>query len=128
MELYPAVKAVHVACVVLSGLGFGLRGFWMLRSSPRLDEAWVRRLPHGVDTLLLASALTLAHLSSQYPFVHAWLTAKVCGLVAYIGFGALALRRARTYARRAACLALAVLAYAYIVAVALTRSPLVFLA
>ena len=51
----------------------------------------------GLDTLLLGSALTMAWMSGQYPVVNGWLTAKLCGL----------------------------LAYAYIVSVALTRNVLV---
>jgi uncharacterized membrane protein SirB2 len=95
----------------------------MARQSPRLQQRLTRVLPHVVDTLLLGSALSMAWLSGQYPFVQGWLTAKLCGLLAYIGFGAMALKRAPTRAARLRYLALAVLAYAYIVGVALTRNP-----
>jgi uncharacterized membrane protein SirB2 len=65
--------------------------------------------------------------TSQYPFVAGWLTAKVCGLLAYIACGAMALRRGRTMRTRAGFLVLALLAFAYIVGVALTRNPLPYL-
>ena len=120
---YLALKYLHVTCVVLSGFGFCLRGWWMARQSPRLQQRLTRVLPHVVDTLLLGSALSMAWLSGQYPFVQGWLTAKLCGLLAYIGFGAMALKRAPTRAARLRYLALAVLAYVYIVGVALTRNP-----
>lgn len=120
---YLALKYLHVTCVVLSGFGFCLRGWWMARQSPRLQQRLTRVLPHVVDTLLLGSALSMAWLSGQYPFVQGWLTAKLCGLLAYIGFGAMALKRAPTQALRLRYLALAVLAYLYIVGVALTRNP-----
>ena len=124
---YLALKHLHVTCVVLSGLGFCLRGWWMLRESP-LRQHWLTRgLPHIVDTLLLGSALTMAWLSGQYPFVNGWLTAKLCGLLAYILFGRMALKRGRTRVIRARYFGLALLAYAYIVSVALTRNPLVFI-
>jgi uncharacterized membrane protein SirB2 len=123
---YLALKHLHVTCVVLSGLGFSLRGWWMLRESP-LRQHWLTRVvPHIVDTLLLGSALSMAWLSGQYPFVNGWLTAKLCSLLAYILLGMMALKRGRTKAIRARYFALAVLAYAYIVGVALTRSPLLF--
>jgi len=121
---YLALKHLHVACVVLSGLGFALRGWWMLNDSPLLRARLTRVVPHVVDTLLLGSALLMAWQSSQYPFAQGWLTAKFFGLLAYILCGTMALKRARTRGRRVVFLVLALLAYAYIVGVALTRNPL----
>ncbi|WP_153131780.1 SirB2 family protein [Dechloromonas hortensis] len=125
--MYLALKHLHVTCVVLSGLGFCLRGWWMLRDSPMLQQRLVRVLPHVVDTLLLGSALSMAFLSGQYPFVQGWLTAKLGGLLAYIVLGAMALKRGRTKAIRARYFVLALLAYGYIVSVALSRNPLPWL-
>lgn len=118
---YLLLKHLHVTCVVLSGTGFALRAYWMLTASPLLQHRLTRSLPHLVDTLLLGSALLMAWMSGQYPFVHGWLTAKVLGLLAYIGFGMMALKRGRTRAVRLRFVVLAVLAYAYIVSVALSR-------
>ena len=114
---YYVLKHLHVTCVVLSGLGFCLRGWWMLNESPLRLHCLTRILPHG-------SALTMAWMSGQYPFVNGWLTAKLFGLIAYILLGMTALKRGRTMAIRARFFGLAVLAYLYIVSVALTRSPL----
>jgi uncharacterized membrane protein SirB2 len=124
MSLYLFVKYVHVGCVVLSLAGFAARGALMLRGSPLLQARFVRVAPHVVDTLLLASALWLAWMMQQYPFVHGWLTAKVLGLLAYIILGSIALRRGHTRAVRLAALAGALLAAGYVVAVALTKNPL----
>ena len=121
---YLALKHLHVTCVVLSGLGFALRGWWMLNDSPLLRARLTRVVPHVVDTLLLGSALLMAWQSSQYPFAQGWLTAKFFGLLAYILCGTMALKRARTRGRRVVFLVLALLAYAYIVGVALARNPL----
>ena len=124
---YLALKHLHVTCVVLSGLGFALRGWWMLAGSPLLKARLAKVVPHVVDTVLLGSALVMAWQSGQYPFAQGWLTAKFFGLLAYIVCGTMALKRARTRGRRAVFLALALLAYAYIVGVALTRNTLVWL-
>lgn len=124
---YLVIKHLHITCVVLSGLGFCLRGWWMICESPMRQHRLTRIWPHFIDTTLLGSALTMAWMSGQYPFVLGWLTAKLFGLLAYIVFGAMALRRGRTRQIRVAYLALALLSYAYIVSVALTRNPLVFL-
>ena len=51
-----------------------------------------------------------------------WLSAKVIGLVLYILCGTMALKRGRTKEIRSRYLLLALLAYGYIVGVALTRS------
>ena len=52
---------------------------------PHLQQRWVKIVPHLVDTLLLASAVALAVMSHQYPLANGWLTAKVAGLLIYIG-------------------------------------------
>jgi len=123
VSAYLIAKYLHVGCVALSLAGFAARGLLMLAGSPLLTARVLRVLPHVIDTLLLASALWLAALIGQYPFVHGWLTAKVLGLLAYIAFGTYALRRGRTLQRRAAAFAAALIAAAYVVAVALTRDP-----
>ena len=121
---YLFLKYVHVSCVILSGCGFVLRGVWMLADSPLLRQRWVKVFPHVVDTALLASAIALAIISSQYPLAQSWLTAKVIGLISYIVCGAIALKRGKTKTVRAVFFVVALLIFAYIVLVALNRSPL----
>lgn len=120
---YLVAKSVHVGCAAISIGGFLARGMLMLRGSRLLEARWVRVAPHAVDTALLASALWLAWLIGQYPFVHGWVTAKVLALLAYIALGSVALRRGRTKAVRAAAFVAALGAAGYIVSVALTRDP-----
>jgi uncharacterized membrane protein SirB2 len=121
---YTLLKYLHVGCIALSGTGFMLRGAWMLRGSPMLARRWVRITPHLVDTALLASAIALALMSGQYPLAQGWLTAKVLGLIAYIVLGTIALKRGRTRGIRIAAFCGALLVFAYIVAVATTKSVL----
>jgi uncharacterized membrane protein SirB2 len=126
MSAYLFAKYVHAGSVVLSIAGFIARGALMLAGSPLLQARFVRVAPHVVDTVLLASALWLAWMMRQYPFVHGWLTAKVLGLLAYIVLGSIALRRGRTLAVRVAAFTGAILAAGYVVAVALTKNPVPF--
>jgi len=121
---YILLKYLHLSCVALSGAGFALRGAWMMLGSPLLARRWVRVAPHLLDTLLLASAIALSLLLGQYPFVDGWLTAKLLGLIAYIALGTIALKRGRTRAVRVAAFSGALLVFAYIVAVAMTKSVL----
>ena len=126
LDFYTAgswLRIVHVAAATLSLALFLLRGAWMLLDSPRLQDRWVRVVPHVVDTVFLAAGIALAIRIAQYPFVHAWLTAKVFALVAYIVLGTIALKRGRTKAIRAAAFVAALATFAYIVGVARTRSP-----
>lgn len=120
---YPAVKLVHV-CAAATSIGlFLLRGAWMMRAPERLQRRWVKVVPHVVDTVLLVSALWLAWQFSSIG-LGAWLAAKVVALLAYIVLGSIALRRGRTRGARVAALVAAVAVFAYIVGVALTKSPL----
>ncbi|THF64379.1 SirB2 family protein [Pseudothauera rhizosphaerae] len=125
--MYLALKHLHVSCVVLSIAGFTLRGLWMLAGSRLLGHRLTRVLPHIVDSVLLLSAVALAAMSGQYPFVAGWVTAKVAGLLAYIVLGAVALRRGRTRTVRAAAFVGALAVYGWVVSVALSRNPAGFL-
>lgn len=123
---YLVLKYIHVGCVALSGSGFFVRGVWMLAESPILKQRWVRVVPHVIDTVLLGSAITMLVISAQSPFAQSWLTAKLIGLVAYILLGMMALKRGRSKKVRAVFFVAALVAFAYIVSVALARSPLGF--
>ena len=125
---YANIKAIHVASVAVSYTLFVVRGAWMLRASPRLAQRWVKIVPHVVDTILLLSAIMLAIMIRQYPFYADWLTAKVVGLVVYIGLGSLALKYGGSMRVRTVAWIAAQLVFFYIVSVALTHDPLPFAA
>jgi uncharacterized membrane protein SirB2 len=57
-----------------------------------------------------------------------WLWAKVIALLVYIGLGTIALKRGRTRGVRIAAFAGALATFAYIVSVAIAKSPLGVLA
>ncbi|MCP5277888.1 MAG: SirB2 family protein [Thiobacillus sp.] len=121
---YLIVRTVHITTVHVSLALFLLRGFWMLLESPRLQDRWVRTLPHVNDTLLLVAAIAMLVVASLNPLEQPWIMAKIIGLLAYIGMGTMALKRGRTKALRIKALVAAVGIYAYIVAVAVTKQVL----
>lgn len=125
--MYHGIKHLHMLLAVLSLTGFVLRGIWMMTESGLLQRKLVRVLPHVVDTLLLVTAIALAVMLSQYPFVAGWVTAKVLGLVAYIVLGVIALRSGRTKGIRIAAFACAVVVFVWIASVAMTKNPAGFL-
>ena len=122
------LKAVHLVCVVLSFAGFVSRGVLMLRGSPLLHARLTRIAPHVVDTVLLASAVGMVVSWRLSPLEQSWLLAKLLALVVYIVLGLIAMRLGRSLRVRAGAWLLALVVYAYIVAVALTKSPWVVLA
>lgn len=126
--MYGWVKLVHIACVALSFSLFVTRGLWLLAVPGRPLWRWLRVVPHIVDTVLLASGLTLACLIRQYPFVNShWLTAKVIGLIAYIALGMLAFRSTRPRGLRWLTWLMALLVFGYIVSVAVSKNPAGFI-
>jgi uncharacterized membrane protein SirB2 len=127
VTLYLLIKYLHMVTVLLSISGFILRGIWMLQASPMLRRPLVRRLPHVNDTLLLASALVMAVMSGQYPFVIDWLTAKVVALLVYILLGMVAFRWGRSRGVKISAWLLAIVTFGYIVSVAMSRSATGFL-
>lgn len=124
---YSLLKQFHLTTIALTLTLFILRGVWMMADSPRLRARWVRIVPHVNDTLLLASGIVLAVLIRQYPLVNGWLTAKFFALIAYIVLGTIALKRGRTKGTRVAAWIAALLAFGYMVAVAVTHTPFPFL-
>lgn len=124
--MYSALKTIHVSTVAISIGLFVLRLFWSYTAPARLQMRWVRILLHAIDTILLASAIGLSMVLEQYPFVHAWLTAKVIALVAYIVFGSLALKHARTAVGRNLASIAALSCIFYIVGVVISHEPYPF--
>jgi uncharacterized membrane protein SirB2 len=122
--MYETLKWLHVGAVLASGTGFLARGLLMLAGSPLLAARFVRVAPHGVDTVLLASAVAMAWLARLSPLAHPWLAAKIGGLLVYIVLGAVALRYGRSLRTRALALAGAMLAFACIAGTALQRDAL----
>ncbi len=121
--MYSTVKHLHVTAVVLTAVLFLLRGIWMFIGSPQLQRRWVKVVPRVIDTLLLLSALVLIFMLHQYPFVNGWLTAKVLGLLVYIGLGMIALHYGRTRRVRVMVWLVASLVFVYIVTVAVYKTP-----
>lgn len=115
------LKTIHEATALMSIFGFMVRGQWMLRGSPRLQTKWVKIAPHINDTVLLVSAILLTMRVQQYPFIDNWLTAKLLALLLYIGLGMVALRLGKTRVVRISAFVMAIVTFAYIAGVALTR-------
>jgi len=120
------LKTIHVGCALLSILGFTIRGILMMRESAMLQKRLFKIAPHIIDTLLLGSAIWLAVQYGLSPGDNPWLMAKIIALLLYIGLGTVALKRGKTKQVRIIAWLAALLVFAYIVSVAVTKSVLLF--
>lgn len=121
---HPLLRTVHLTLALTSGGLFLVRGIGVLAGSAIPVSLPVRRLSHVLDATLLLSALLLLLTLRLNPFATPWLLAKLGFLVAYIGFGMVALHRGRTPAVRAVTFALALFCFAMIYTVARSHHPL----
>jgi uncharacterized membrane protein SirB2 len=124
--MYFAIKHIHLTAIAISVALLLLRFFWVVTENNMLNRKWVKIVPHVVDTVLLASALTLCVLIAQYPFVHGWVTEKVMGVVLYIFLGLIALKKAKSNVVRGASIVAALLVLAVIAKIAVTKQPFFF--
>ncbi len=116
----------HVALVLASGSLFASRGIAVL-----LDADWpmrraVRVASVVIDTALLGAGVALWTILGLNPLREPWLGAKLLLLVAYIVLGSFALKRARHPRVRAGLLLAALIVFATMLSVALSRHPLGF--
>jgi uncharacterized membrane protein SirB2 len=121
---YFALKHLHVSFALVSGFLFAVRGIWMLQGSALARRRSLELASYAIDTILLSSAIGLVMWSAQYPLAQTWLSVKVVVLLAYIVAGSIALKRGKTKAVRASAYVLALLLFAYILKVALTKQVL----
>ena len=125
---YAAWKLLHQGAAALSITGFVARGLGSFTQAAWVRQRVARTAPHVVDTLLLLSALVMAWTLRLTPGNAPWLTAKIAGLLLYIGLGMLALRPGRPLALRIAAWVAALAVFGWIVSVAITKQPLGLLA
>lgn len=118
---YALLKLIHIGTVYITFGLFLVRGTWMLLDSPRLQDRWVKVVPHLNDTLLLTAAIAMLVVGERNPLVEPWLLVKIAGLLLYIGLGTMALKRGKTKAQRALYFLAALATIGYIIAVAVTK-------
>lgn len=119
---YSALKHSHAGLAYLTIILFVIR-FLLFSVSPKWRANKILKIvPHIIDTLLLVFALMMVF-SSAFGLSHGWLAAKTIGLIVYIGFGVVAIRKANKPA-----FAGALVTYAYVFGVAKYKTALSFLA
>jgi len=120
---YLLIKSLHMITAVATISGFVLRGYWMMIQSDKLAFKITRIAPHVVDTLFLLSGVALVSILQLNALSEPWLLAKFAGLIGYIVLGMFAIKRGPTLQIRVIAFVGALSLFAYIVGVALTKSP-----
>jgi uncharacterized membrane protein SirB2 len=118
------LKVVHLSTVFISFSLFTARAYSVFTNNVWHRNRFFRVMPHVNDTLLFVSALGLAFVLKQYPFVESWLTVKVILLFLYIALGMAFMKVARSNLAKISLFVLSVLCFVYIVGVARAHNPL----
>jgi len=120
------VLTLHIVTVLISISGFIFRGILLFNSSGMLKRKWLKILPHVNDTILILSALVLVRQADLSFLNTPWLQAKIVGLFLYIALGLVAFRFAKNKSTRIFAWSEAIIVFAYIVMVAITKNPLIW--
>jgi uncharacterized membrane protein SirB2 len=120
---YLIIKSLHMITAIATISGFVLRGYWMMVESEHLQLKLIRIAPHIIDTLFLLSGIALVYQLQLNVFSQPWLLAKITGLIAYIVLGTIAIKRGPTLQIRVIAFVAALATFAYIIGIALTKSP-----
>lgn len=96
--LYTSMKHIHLLAIALSVLFLTVRYILMMMDSPLLQKKFFKVTPHVVDTILLASGISLIFITGFIPFTAAgaWLTEKITCVLVYIALGFVVLKLGRT--------------------------------
>ena len=121
------IKSLHMISAIAAISGFILRGYWMMVGSDKLTLKVVRITPHVVDTVFLLSGIALVSVLGLNALTEPWLLAKFAGLIGYIVLGTFAIKRGQTLQIRVIAFVGALSLFAFIVGIALTKSPLSWL-
>lgn len=84
--MYTAVKHIHLFMIACSVLLFVVRYVLMMVDSELRNKAFLKRVPHVVDSAMLLSGIALIFITGFIPFTGAapWLTEKLTCVMVYI--------------------------------------------
>jgi uncharacterized membrane protein SirB2 len=124
---YQLLISLHVTTAIISLLLFIGRGIWVMQHDPQQRPRWMKWLPHVNDSVLFILGIMLMLMIQQYPVTNSWLTFKLSALVIYILLGMVVMKWAKTRRTRFIAWLSALVVFAYLVGVAITKQPLVFM-
>lgn len=120
MDNYVLIKMLHAVLVLAVGGLFLWRLFLMLTNAPRQNGKVPTMLAHIFSFGVLGTGLGMVALYGSMP---AWVLAKLVFLFVFIALGVIAFKRAKTRTLQLVMSGLALLTYAYLISVAVTKVP-----
>ena len=113
------IKSIHMLFILLS-VGSFISRIMLAEFKPEILHAKVLKIaPHVIDTILLLSGITLVFQGNWMTGEYGWIMTKLVMLIAYIGFGVVAMRS--TGIKRWGAFVLALTCFGYIISVAVTK-------
>lgn len=124
IELYPEIRAFHIAMISLSGLMMATRGGAVLMGARWPQHIAVRILAWTVDATVLTTAIMLVTSLPHGVFANGWLWVKLVWVSLYFGAGYAGLSARRPRRMQALLLGLATVAYALAIGTARAHDPM----
>lgn len=110
---------VHMLFILLS-VGSFITRIMLAQFKPDILHAKILKIaPHVIDTILLLSGITLVFQGNWMAGEYGWILTKLIMLIAYIGFGVMAMRSSGI--KRWVGFVLALACFGYIISVAVTK-------
>lgn len=113
------LKSIHMLFILLSVSSFIARIMFAQFKPDILRFKVLKIAPHVIDTILLLSGIALVFQGNWMAGEFGWILTKLVMLIAYIGFGVMAMRS--TGAKRWGAFVLALVCFGYIISVAVTK-------
>lgn len=123
--MYIALKHSHLLFVFLTLALFVLRGIWLFTQSPLLQKKIAKILPHVFSLFLLVSGVAVSVLLGFSPSNQPWILAKLIALIVFIALGIITFKAVNKSVGKISWVS-ALAVYAYIISVAITKTPLGF--
>jgi uncharacterized membrane protein SirB2 len=121
------LKHTHLTALLVSFLLFFIRGSLMMRESTASKHRVFLIAPHIVNLLLIGTGIGLSVVLHFNPANQPWLAVKLIALAVYIILGVLTFKHPVLKVRKILWL-MALIVFAFIVSVALSKNPLGFFA
>lgn len=113
------LKSLHMLFILLSVGGFIIRIMLVQFKPAWLQPKLAKIAPHVIDTILLLSGIGLVFQGNWLAGEFGWIISKIIMLVAYIGFGVMAMRS--TGIKRWVGFVLALASFGYILTIAISK-------
>lgn len=87
--MYTVMLYIHLTAIALSVLLFTSRFAMVMTNSAMINKKFFKITPHVIDTIMLASGISLIFITGFIPFTagNGWLTEKLTCVFAYLALG-----------------------------------------